>query len=294
MNVVHSTNNNFDFKDIFPQSHYDFNGIEWRREFRRPWLTRCSAVCNDFMNRINVSIDVSVVFNTSCYRICMYLKFIEGIAPGRENYSVSSCKYFYYKLKELMKNYAGDCKTTKECYTKMREKRGNVDRMDVPDICVKHLKGIDDIDDIYDKFQYLQKLYHIEDEFKKTWVSCDIANNLVNKYITHSAISKSMNNNKSFMEELDKVNVKYNEYRKVKSECFPSPKHSYSSLEPGADTVTGMFVLNTAILIIIFIFFKVKYNFNLVNHYSNIKDTFHRTYTNRNNRNYRIAYYSED
>ncbi|GAW84520.1 variable surface protein [Plasmodium gonderi] len=277
--------NEFNFQNIFPQCRYDINGIEYR-ELKNPWYNLCSPTCNDFQKRINVSSDVSFYFHKSCIILCMYLKHIQINKSSSHVKEKACCKYFYYKLKELIKNYRGTCTTTKECYEKMRIKE-NQGRMDIPNICVSHLYGIDDInDDTYEKFQYLQKLYDIEDKFNKTWVDCPTANKIINEYISYSEKNKNVNNNQSFREELNKVNVRYNAYRNKKSNCFPSRKPSHSSLESGKDTgaiigtdtytksasftdieayaaihrgtstVTGVSVLTITILMIIFFLYK--------------------------------------
>ncbi|GAW84282.1 variable surface protein [Plasmodium gonderi] len=301
--------NAFDFRNIFPQCRYDFNGLEYGT-LRKPWLNYCSPTCNDFQHRINVSNGVSVIFQTPCILLCMYLKYIQ-IHESSSYFKVkASCKYFYYKLKELMKNYGGNCKSTKDCYEKMRVKRELVTRMTVPDVCVRHLNDIDDIDDdTYHKFQYLQKLYDIQDKFTHPRVSCHIVKRTIKDYENHYKVYNNVNNNQSFKEEFEKVHPQYNDYRQKRSECFSSPERLYSSSEAGASTFTGIGVLTIAISIIIFILFKyTSYGSFLqlivrklrrrmkkkYEHNSYLKDTFDRAYPNSNQRNCRITYYLED
>ncbi|GAW84236.1 variable surface protein [Plasmodium gonderi] len=225
---------NFDFMNIFPQCRYDYNGALYRR-MRRQWLAPCSAVCSDYTNELQFN--NSTAFHNKCHQLCLYLLDIYATKSDLTQRLEASCKYFYYKLKELRKNFGGKCTTTINCYEQMRKKY-TPSRMDVPGVCVKYLENINNNDEsIFTQFEYLQKLYDIENEFNKS------------------------------KEELDKVNVKYEKYLQIKSECLPSPEQSYSSSEAGSGTVTGMCVSTTAILIIIFIFFKVKNNFNLLNIY---------------------------
>ncbi|GAW83965.1 variable surface protein [Plasmodium gonderi] len=118
MNEGANMNINFNFSDIYPKCRDDFKRVYDYQYFS--FKNYFSSACSDFCNNLNIR---SIVpFNSECQYLGVYLYNIDKRNKEKtdSNFNLSdSCKYFYYKLKELVMRYGGNCHTAKECYDRM-------------------------------------------------------------------------------------------------------------------------------------------------------------------------------
>ncbi|GAW79034.1 variable surface protein [Plasmodium gonderi] len=220
-------NDKFDYKNIYPHSRNDFGSFNWSW-LRGPYLTEYSAVCSDYNKRIEASNFTD--FHKSCHVLCFYLKHINDKKRDHSDFNAGgSCKYFFYRLRDLMYKYGGSCKTTKSCYEQLRIKNLKTKRIDVPIICEKYVKDIEDIShDTFNKMMDLDKLYgHLE-------VLKSLSNASNNNTCQRAKVSIGIcdevleglknDQNLSIREVLEEFKRDYDTHKKRFSGCYNRPK----------------------------------------------------------------------
>ncbi|GAW84227.1 variable surface protein, partial [Plasmodium gonderi] len=321
-----SATSEFSFKDILPKCRDDFNrfGMNQRKE---PYFTQYSKYCNEFRKNINYTTGRQMNFDISCKDVLFYLNYIDNNTSKTKIHLEQSCKYFFYKLKDLVKSYGGSCGKTESCYKKIREKNSKITyTVDIPDTCLEYANNYNINDDIYTTFQNLEKLYDIHGKFEKLQEDCNSFLRTFNEYDRIFTECKKWDNNESIKNELGKFYDEYNKYHKKNIECKATREALHSSTEAapvtdvGTDLVeapvsnavtdvwidkgTGMGVFTVLLLIIMFILYKYtifgsflqslvrmlrKTIFKKNSYHYNLTDSFDRTYNYSNENNYRIA-----
>ncbi|GAW84203.1 variable surface protein [Plasmodium gonderi] len=158
-------------EDILPNCRNDFN--RYGKDNRNWPYNAYSLYCTKFCTRILCARN-SQNFNRSCMDILFYLYYLNNSKTMDNFHLEQSCKYFFYKLKELLKIYGGKCGTTKDCYEKLRLKIWNVYYfgVDIPNICLQYTENNDIDEDTYTKFKNLENLYNIYGKFEERQNNC--------------------------------------------------------------------------------------------------------------------------
>ncbi|GAW84679.1 variable surface protein, partial [Plasmodium gonderi] len=105
----------FDFSDIFPQCS---KGYKWENHSPTDSLAqKLTPLCSKFYNSCVAGHDNSS-FSSKCQLVTFYLAHIKN---KKNEFQVNPCcKYFFYKLWHLLRNYPRTCGDTKKCYEKMK------------------------------------------------------------------------------------------------------------------------------------------------------------------------------
>ncbi|GAW84162.1 variable surface protein, partial [Plasmodium gonderi] len=152
----------FDFTGIFPNCRNDYNN-SWNRRWQTNYFyTEYSKVCLDYRNNIKAYNIGGQGFQEDCIALGLYLNNIKEKNESEESfYLEASCKYFFYKLKELVDKHKGNCNTTQECYElliKNNEAQG-VSRIPMPQVCQQYVNNNDVGDYIFKMLKNLDILY---------------------------------------------------------------------------------------------------------------------------------------
>ncbi|GAW84454.1 variable surface protein [Plasmodium gonderi] len=193
----------------------------------------------------------------SCRDVLYYLKYIDEHIGKSNSRLEASCKYFFYK----------EGRRLQYSYT-------------LSDICLNYANANDIDDDTYNKLQILGKLHNIYGKFEQIKDICHSVNTILKQYKILLDDYESMNDNRSFTEELDKFKKEYNGYIQKSNECDIAAKileissvtetkediitdkslvTSASRSEnavTGIDTGTGVGIFTVVLLICIFILYK--------------------------------------
>ncbi|GAW84099.1 variable surface protein [Plasmodium gonderi] len=274
--------NNFDFTSIYPDCRNDFNNYN-RSSLHASLYSGYSAVCNNFRLNIGVHGYGQVFQENFCLPLCYYLNYIKE-SNSKSDFNVdASCKYFYYKLKDLVKKYRGTCDERGNCYVILRLPRKNATLINVPDICMKVVEDISIIEEnLYNVFYHLDGLYTAIHRCNKNPRLCKWDGKTCKNAIENLKTCE-FKNNRSFNELITKFENQYNslcsepEHKSVKEKRTPQEisiieknseasenartqaiKDKYTSAMIGTftDTGTGMVVLPFIIFIIVFVLFK--------------------------------------
>ncbi|GAW84000.1 variable surface protein [Plasmodium gonderi] len=196
-------NQNFNFKNIFPECIKDFNDIE-----------------NDIGNNIYTNVFYKVClhintqlglwgsgFNNICVYLCNYLKHIITKNPNDVR---SYCIYFNYVLKSELKYLETSCIGEKACYKKMIEvykKNGMYDM----DICYSYVNNLQD--NIYKILHILNALYNYHEKLKTGSITCTSDSQCFKNYTDFIRKCNDMKN-KSLNKVMEIVKDKYKDYIK--------------------------------------------------------------------------------
>ncbi|GAW84318.1 variable surface protein [Plasmodium gonderi] len=312
-----TVNKDFNFEGIFPTCRKEYERVKGRD--RRFWA-KFSSMCSDFRNNINV-----IGYNFHVSDLCSYLGvYLHHIEHNTDNDKKRRCLYFFYKLKDLVNTYKGQCYTTKECYEKMRQEyitqygASKNYPAKISNICEDYAahNNIDDniykvmkyLDDLYIKFEYLKRCNH-----KTNKHSCDSNNKCIDIYDKLLEINKK-SQNEGLKSELDKFKSDYDKYVKANTPSEDQGNLLYLSTGSNAGTAVSTF----AIIIILFVLYKVEKTLNILyytvfgkflkspvkkvkrslkknkNDHFNLIYSFEKAQNDSNYNNYRIAYSSVD
>ncbi|GAW84600.1 variable surface protein, partial [Plasmodium gonderi] len=111
MDNAPQTKDTFDFTNIFPQCQDGFQWINFTPHGELP--DKLTSLCSDFNLNYRTSHSPHP-FVTDCRLVTYYLKHIQN---KEKNIILNACcKYFFYKLKNLLKKFPSTCQDTKSCY----------------------------------------------------------------------------------------------------------------------------------------------------------------------------------
>ncbi|GAW84192.1 variable surface protein [Plasmodium gonderi] len=135
-----------------------------------------SAVCNNFYINIQIKGCWQQNFQQKfCIPLGFYLNHIEQNKSNKDFNVQANCRYFYYKLRDLVKKCKGNCINNKNCYDVFRDVWKRRTRLiNVPDICKEVVKDMCIIEEaLSDVFYYLDELYRTLNELKRNRNSCE-------------------------------------------------------------------------------------------------------------------------
>ncbi|GAW84316.1 variable surface protein [Plasmodium gonderi] len=258
-----TVNKDFNFEGIFPTCRKEYERVKGRD---RGFWTKFSSMCSDFRNNINV---IGYDFHVS--DLCSYLGvYLHHIEHNTDNDKKRRCLYFFYKLKDLVSTYNGQCYTTNECYEKMIQgykpqfgkpknypaKISHVCNVYAADNNIDHntFQVMKYLDDLHIKFEYLKSTNQ-----KTNKHLCDSNNECMDIYDKLSEINRK-SQNKGLKSELDKFKSDYDKYVKSNPPCEDQANLLY--LSSGSNT--GIAVSTFAIIIILFVLYKVEKKLNIL------------------------------
>ncbi|GAW84453.1 variable surface protein, partial [Plasmodium gonderi] len=175
----------FDFSNIFPKCR---DGFQWNNVSPHGVVPNfLTKLCSNF-NRDYRTVGTDVhPFAKDCQLVTYYLNHIYIKVTSIE--LNACCKYFFYKLKDLLSKYQWKCEDTKSCYEAMkslsRDKEFKDQIYPLFSQCDSNLSDFNY--DIYQIFKKLDVIYHALNEFK-------------NKSCPNKSDLDKINNEKKFLE----------------------------------------------------------------------------------------------
>ncbi|GAW84408.1 variable surface protein [Plasmodium gonderi] len=110
-----TSKNGFDFSNIFPICKI---GFSWKpHSIGGNFGSHLTKLCSDFYNNQKMKNGVSS-FSQQCHIVTLYLYYLSSIKS--EINIQACCKFFFYKLWDLLGKYGWSCGDTKGCYEKMK------------------------------------------------------------------------------------------------------------------------------------------------------------------------------
>ncbi|GAW84405.1 variable surface protein, partial [Plasmodium gonderi] len=110
----------FNFKDILPKCRNEF--ISSVKNRPHGLHTDYSRYCAKFYTRISCPSN-GQNFNIACMDILYYLNYINNNKSKDDTNPERSCKYFFYKIKDLFKKFPCMCNDPNSCYGVMKSFR---------------------------------------------------------------------------------------------------------------------------------------------------------------------------
>ncbi|GAW84271.1 variable surface protein [Plasmodium gonderi] len=274
----------FDFKNIFPACYDDFNAnIINDSSFDNHTIKN---TCNGITNHLKINQNTRSIFKSDCRYLILYLDYIE-----KNEFTVdikAYCKYFNYKLKEILELYKCSFKDTKNVYEKMISIGNNSQHKKVANICITDFEDLDE-----GNFNVLHKLNELYYTFRSKSNTCISNSDCFKSYIQLSDIC-DQGKNKSLCELLNKFKKENMKYMKNAESKEESPTVSYHSYVISARTIIlTLFIISFTILMIIFFLYKVKYNINYTSYRSFLQQIlwmFRRTLNKKNKDNLKIMH----
>ncbi|GAW84142.1 variable surface protein [Plasmodium gonderi] len=179
MTDVDVVDEDINFEEMFPKYIYDYNSyiISERLNLAFKYV----PVCNEINKKINPNgWKNQLNFTPDCRNLSLFLHHIKNIS---ENEKKARCKYFNYKLKDLITKNKCTCNPVSKCYENMIAEKGAY--MTVPNICKTYVDDLPILDGYsFTVFQHLDDLYNVIFHINIDKNKCHFYNNLFYKYIT--------------------------------------------------------------------------------------------------------------
>ncbi|GAW84225.1 variable surface protein [Plasmodium gonderi] len=202
----------FVFTGIFPECRNNYITITQNRP-QEPSYTQYSKMCNYFHNNIYPKVHRPQEFQEKfCIPLGSYLNYINNEKyKQNSNFNIkANCAYFYYKLKDLVEKYKGNCNNTKNCYDILRQGKRGASAINVPEICKDDVHRMNVIEEnLYHVFHYLDVLYVTIDALKKNTIVCKRSSQQFKKDIERLK-NCEFRGNSSFINVIEKVENEYN------------------------------------------------------------------------------------
>ncbi|GAW83967.1 variable surface protein [Plasmodium gonderi] len=244
----------FNFKNIFPICSEDYNkhSRNQSKENSTELMNSCSAITATLGFSQNHE-----SFVPNCKDLIIYLDYIQSKPPLSD--INARCKYFNYKLKQILNSQKYNKLGTKSAYTNMITITNSINHKKVPDICKNY---VDDLDD--STFEILEALDNLYDYLKGQGNKCNFHSECYVKYMELSSKYVGVHN-RSLRELLSNFKDEYIENREdvdtrnipqvTSNQELPAVSHHTSGINARA-IILVLLILSFTTLIIIFFLYK--------------------------------------
>ncbi|GAW84482.1 variable surface protein [Plasmodium gonderi] len=232
-----TTTKTFNFDGIFPTCMNEYStAIEGAFREREKYNNVCTKIGKKLGNSDGY-------FNFICVDLSF---FLEHIKKKRIDEKEKYCKYFFYKLKDDLKEESYNCINENNCYKEIINTEVE-DNNNLFNICKDNDNGFDE--NIFEIFDYLNKLYTELKLFSISINRCHFDDKYFNEYMR---LLKDFHNNDSLSRVLTEADEQYKIYLKKLLECSDAGKliHYFSRI------FGSFFVLTFFITIIILVLCK--------------------------------------
>ncbi|GAW84489.1 variable surface protein [Plasmodium gonderi] len=153
--------NNISFDKIFPQCRDDFNITISDSNNLKEMRSELFNLCNSFIenNACNKEINYANLL-TICEGLVFYLYHIKNNSESNDNYKNLACKYFNYKLQDMLNKYECKSKDPQEGYSILKQYWSNHTTIENSflNICDKEVTKFED--STLKIFKYFDQLYY--------------------------------------------------------------------------------------------------------------------------------------
>ncbi|GAW84491.1 variable surface protein [Plasmodium gonderi] len=151
---------NIRFDIIFPECRIDFNKTITDWSNFNNIRAELYALCNDFLKTfVKYEQMHNFTLQTSCTGLGLFLYYIAYKNKSNASYKELACKYFNYKLQDMLKNYEFIDNDPKTGYNNLKQYWAKLTKNDTSflDICNNVLHNLEA--SAFDIFKYFDKLY---------------------------------------------------------------------------------------------------------------------------------------
>ncbi|GAW84458.1 variable surface protein [Plasmodium gonderi] len=248
----------FNFMNIFPTCSDDYNNHARNRSLENSseLVNPCTAITilsNFRENRES--------FMPKCTELIIYLDYIYSKATP--SYTTRCCKYFNYKLKQILKSNEHSTQNTNVAYSSMIRNTDSEIYKKVQDICKNH---VDDLDE--STFKILETLDNLYDMLKKENNKCTSNSECYEKYMelsrkhngvdNHSLYELLSNFKKDYIENREHID-KGNMIQVTSKVETPVVSHHASRINPRTIILVFFIILLTTLMITFFLYKYTSY-----------------------------------